>query len=110
MKLPIHIAEKWNIFNTDLSHEDRIVGSETKRGNIQIGKMIRTKNIGFLWIKFTAIFYFKWNGDECKEQSCPPAVKDADQVEIPGKKNRDKEQRKKKKEERSKYNNTIAGI
>jgi hypothetical protein len=72
--------------------------------------MIRTKNILAVRFKFTPILNRPGHTQQCKYGSCPPPVKNSNELMLTWKKNGDQKQAKKEKKENRKYKQGIYSV
>src|SRR5687767_9177003 len=64
VQLSIHKSKQGHFGHFTLSDKYCVVRSKANRRNIDVGKVIRTKNILFFWIKFSAVFCVIGNKNE----------------------------------------------
>jgi hypothetical protein len=110
MKLAIHIAEQRYLFDLILANKNRIEVIQPCRGNIDVRKVIGTKDILFFPIESAAILNPERDEYKEQQQSCPPPVNDTGKFKLAGEKNRYQQKRQQDQKQNGKHDRAITGM
>ena len=110
MEFTIHIAEQRDFLDLVLADKNGVEMIQPGGGNIDVRKMVRTKDILFFAIEFAAILNPERDENKKKQQPCPPAVNDTGKFELAWKKNRYQQKRQQDQKQNGKHDRAITGM
>jgi hypothetical protein len=110
VQIPVHEAEEGNNLHVIFSYKNCIERIQSHGGNIEIGEMVRAKNVLLFWIELYLILNREWKRYQCKQRSRPPPVKNTYELVLFSENDRDQKQYKKNDEEQEKNDYTIDGV
>jgi hypothetical protein len=74
VKLAIHVSEQWDFFHLTFPYKNGIVRIKPHDGDVEIGEMIGTEDVSFVWIKFLTVLNLPGQYDNWKINPRPNAI------------------------------------